>query len=294
MSERSAPRGCHPLISIIIPAKNEAVALRELLPRVRVMQPEAEIIVVDDGSSDDTKGCCEDSGVRCLSTPYSMGNGAAIKRGARAASGDILVFMDGDGQHDPADIPRLLDRIGQGYDMVVGARSWSGQAGVPRGLANTLYNRLASWMTGHVVADLTSGFRAARAEKFREFLHLLPNGFSYPTTCTMAFFRNAYAVAYEPIRVSARIGRSHIRPVRDGLRFLLIIFRIATLYSPLKLFVPAASGFFLLGIGYYAYTFATQHRFTNMSALLFSAAVIVFLIGLVSEQITSLTYRRED
>ena len=282
------------MISIIIPAKNEAVALRELLPRVRVMQPEAEIIVVDDGSSDDTKGCCEDSGVRCLSTPYSMGNGAAIKRGARAASGDILVFMDGDGQHDPADIPRLLDRIGQGYDMVVGARSWSGQAGVPRGLANTLYNRLASWMTGHVVADLTSGFRAARAEKFREFLHLLPNGFSYPTTCTMAFFRNAYAVAYEPIRVSARIGRSHIRPVRDGLRFLLIIFRIATLYSPLKLFVPAASGFFLLGIGYYAYTFATQHRFTNMSALLFSAAVIVFLIGLVSEQITSLTYRRED
>lgn len=282
------------MISIIIPAKNEAPALRGLLPRLLELQPEAEIIVVDDGSSDDTRTCCQEAGVRCLSTPYPMGNGAAIKRGARAARGDILVFMDGDGQHDPADIPRLLKRLDEGYDMVVGARGWSDQAGVPRGLANNLYNRLASWMTGHSVADLTSGFRAARAEKFCEFLHLLPNGFSYPTTCTMAFFRSAYAVGYEPIKVSARIGRSHIRPVRDGLRFLLIIFRIATLYSPLKLFAPAAGGFFALGTGYYAYTFVTRHRFTNMSALLFSAAVIVFLIGLVSEQITSLTYRRED
>lgn len=282
------------MISIIIPARNEAPALRDLLPRVRALQPEAEIIVVDDGSTDDTRSCCLEADVRCLSTPYSMGNGAAIKRGARAAKGDILVFMDGDGQHDPADISRLLKRFDQGYDMVVGTRDWSGQAGMPRGLANNLYNRLASWMTGHAVADLTSGFRVARAEKFRDFLHLLPNGFSYPTTCTMAFFRSAYAVAYEPVKVSARIGRSHIRPVRDGLRFLLIIFRIATLYSPLKLFVPAAACFFVLGVGYYAYTFVTQHRFTNMSALLFSAAVIIFLIGLVSEQITSLTYRREE
>lgn len=281
------------MISIIIPARNEAPALRGLLPRVRALQPDAEIIVVDDGSSDDTRSCCQEADVRCLSTPYPMGNGASIKRGAQAARGDILVFMDGDGQHDPADIPRLLERLDQGYDMAVGARDWSGQAGVPRGLANSLYNRLASWITGHTVADLTSGFRAANAKKFREFIHLLPNGFSYPTTCTMAFFRSAYAVTYEPIKVSARIGRSHVRPARDGLRFLLIIFKIATLYSPLKLFVPASAAFFLLGLGYYCYTFATDHRFTNMSALLFSAAVIVFLIGLISEQITNLTYRRD-
>jgi len=204
------------------------------------------------------------------------------------------VFMDADGQHDPVLIERLLLRLDEGYDMVVGARDWSGQAGVSRGLANTLYNRLATRMTGFAVKDLTSGFRAVRAGKFREFLHLLPNGFSYPTTCTMAFFRSAYAVAYEPIPVAKRIGKSHIRPLRDGVRFLLIIFKIATLYSPLKLFAPASALFFLLGLGHYAYTFVTAHRLTNMSVLLFSASVIVFLIGLISEQITALTYRRDD
>jgi glycosyltransferase involved in cell wall biosynthesis len=202
--------------------------------------------------------------------------------------------MDADGQHDPADVARLVQKLDTGYDMVVGARDWAGQAGVGRGVANAMYNRLASWMTGFQVRDLTSGFRAVRADKFREFLHLLPNGFSYPTTCTMAFFRSAYAVAYEPIAVARRIGKSHIRPLRDGLQFLLIIFKIATLYSPLKLFVPVAFAFFLFGVGYYGYTFVTMHRFTNMSALLFSASVIVFLIGLISEQITALTYRRHD
>lgn len=280
-------------VSIILPAKNEAQALRELLPRLRAARPDDEIIVVDDGSTDDTRAICASSGVTVLSSPYSMGNGAAIKRGARAASGDVFVFMDADGQHDPALIERLLARLAEGYDMVVGARDWSGQAGVGRGLANTLYNTLASRMTGFEVKDLTSGLRAVHAAKFREFLHLLPNGFSYPTTITMAFFRSAYAIAYEPVAVAKRIGRSHIRPLRDGLRFLLIIFKIATLYSPLKLFVPASASFFALGLGYYAYTFFTAHRFTNMSALLFSAAVIIFLIGLISEQITALTYRQD-
>lgn len=281
-------------LTIVLPAKNEAAALAPLLGRLRQAQPQAQIIVVDDGSTDDTPAICAAAGVRCLSSPYSMGNGAAIKRGARAANGEIIVFMDADGQHDPALIERLLARLAEGYDMVVGARDWSGQAGVGRGLANTLYNWLASKMTGHAVLDLTSGFRAVRADKFREFLHLLPNGFSYPTTCTMAFFRSAYTVAYEPIPVAQRVGKSHIRPLKDGIRFLLIIFKIATLYSPLKLFVPVAAAFFLTGLGYYAYTFVTIHRFTNMSTLLFSAAVIIFLIGLISEQITALTYRRDS
>jgi glycosyltransferase involved in cell wall biosynthesis len=281
-------------ISLILPAKNEADGLRKTLPGLRELLPEAEVIVVDDGSTDDTALVAREYGASVLSAPYSMGNGAAIKRGARAASGDVLVFMDADGQHDLRCIAGLLERLQQGYDMVVGARGWDGQASVGRGLANGLYNRLASWMTNHRVADLTSGFRAVRAAKFREFLHLLPNGFSYPTTITMAFFRSAYPVAYVPIPVAPRIGTSHIRPLRDGLRFLLIIFKIATLYSPLKLFAPTAMGFFSLGVGYYAWTYATQGRFTNMSALLFSASVIIFLIGLVSEQITSLTYRRDD
>jgi len=280
-------------LSIILPAKNEAPALAALLPRLRAAHPDAEIIVVDDGSTDDTRSICSGCGVECLSSPYSMGNGAAIKRGARAATGEVLVFMDGDGQHDPADIARLLDQLNRGYDMVVGARNWGSQAGVGRGLANTLYNWLATRMTGHPVLDLTSGFRAVRADKFREFLHLLPNGFSYPTTSTMAFFRSAYPVAYLSIKAAQRVGKSHIKPLRDGVRFLLIIFKIATLYSPLKLFVPTSVMFFLLGCANYVRTFIQDGRLTNMSTLLWSASVIVFLIGLISEQITGLTYRRD-
>ncbi|MEN1944508.1 glycosyltransferase family 2 protein [Luteimonas sp. MJ293] len=281
-------------ISIILPAKNEAEGLRRTLPALRAGLPNAEVIVSDDGSTDETAQIATEHGTKVVSAPYSMGNGAAIKRGVRAATGDILVFMDADGQHDPADIPRLVARLEEGYDMVVGARDWAGQAGVHRGVANAFYNWLASRMTGFQIEDLTSGFRVARAEKFREFMHLLPNGFSYPTTSTMAFFRSAYPVAYIPVPVAKRLGRSHIRPVRDGIRFLLIIFKIATLYSPLKLFLPAGLAFFLAGIGWYGYTFVVRHQFTNMSLLLFSAAVIIFLIGLVSEQITVLTYRRSD
>ena len=282
------------MISIILPARNEAAALAELLPALRAAQPEAEIIVSDDGSADHTARLCAEHGVARVGTPYSMGNGAAIKRGARAARGDVMVFMDADGQHDPADIPRLLEKLDEGFDMVVGARGWGGQAGVGRGVANTFYNWLASKMTGHRVADLTSGFRAARADKFREFIHLLPNGFSYPTTSTMAFFRSAYPVAYVPIRAAERVGKSHIRPLRDGVRFLLIIFKIATLYAPLKLFAPIAVGFFVLGWAYWAFTFIEFHRLSLISVALWSASVIVFLIGLISEQITSLTYRRDS
>jgi glycosyltransferase involved in cell wall biosynthesis len=281
------------VLSIILPAKNEAAALADLLPKLRAAQPDAEIIVSDDGSTDHTAALCAEHGVTRVGTPYSMGNGAAIKRGARAARGDVLVCMDADGQHDPADIPRLLEKLDEGYDMVVGARGFGDQAGVGRGIANTFYNWLASKMTGHRIEDLTSGFRVARADKFLEFVHLLPNGFSYPTTSTMAFFRSAYPVAYVPIHAAGRIGKSHIKPLRDGVRFLLIIFKIATLYAPMKLFVPTAVAFFVLGWVYWAYTFLEFHRLSLASVALWCAAVIVFLIGLISEQITSLTYRRD-
>lgn len=281
-----------PTLSIVIPAKNEAAGLATFLPRLRELYPEAEIIVSDDGSTDETAAVARSSGATVLSSPYSMGNGAAIKRGARASSGEILLFMDADGQHDPIQIEHLLLPIADGFDMVVGARGRDGQANAGRGFANAVYNRLASWMTGFHVADLTSGLRAVRREKFLEFLHLLPNGFSYPTTITMAFFRSAYPIKYVPVPVKPRIGRSHLKPLRDGVRFLLIIFKIATLYSPLKLFAPVSAGFFTLGIGYYAYTFLQYHRFTNMSALLLSASVIVFLVGLVSEQVCLLTFQR--
>lgn len=282
-------------LSIVLPAKNEAEGLRRTLPELRQRFPEAEIIVVDDGSDDATVEIADGHGAQVLRNPYSMGNGASIKRGARAASGQVLVFMDADGQHGAEHVQQLLDKLDEGYDMVVGARNASGQATFARGIANGFYNKLASWMTGHKVEDLTSGFRAVRADRFKEFLYLLPNGFSYPTTSTMAFFRSAYPVAYVPIPVARRIGTSsHIRPLKDGIRFLLIIFKIASLYSPLKLFAPAATLFFLAGCGWYGYTFLTRGQFTNMSMLMFSAAVIIFLIGLVSEQITNLTYRRDE
>jgi glycosyltransferase involved in cell wall biosynthesis len=202
--------------------------------------------------------------------------------------------MDADGQHQPEDIPRLFELLNSGYDMVVGARSRNSQAGWHRASANGVYNRLASWMVGHKVMDLTSGFRVVKAEKFRKFLYLLPNGFSYPTTITMCFFRAGYSVSYVPIHAPKRIGKSHLRIWRDGVRFLLIMFRIATLYSPLKLFFPISLAFFLGGIGYSAYTLSEMHRFTNMSALLFITAILVFLIGLVSEQITMLNYKGSE
>lgn len=281
-----------PRISIVLPAKNEAKSLAMLLPAIRAAQPGAEILVVDDGSTDKTGSQSLSAGVKSIRHPYSIGNGAAIKTGARHAEGEILVFMDADSQHDPADIARLLAKLDEGYDMVVGARNNSSQANLGRSWANRLYNWLASWMVGQRVADLTSGLRAVRADKFREFLHLLPNGFSYPTTITMAFFRAGYAVGYVPIVAATRIGKSHIRPLRDGVRFFLIIFRIGVLYSPLKLFLPISAAGFLLGMSYYSYTYIAFSRFTNMSALLFSTSILIFLMGLVAEQITMLMYQK--
>ena len=282
-------------ISIVLPAKNEAEGLSQLLPKLRLAFPDAEIFVVNDGSTDDTAAVALAAGAAIVSHPYAKGNGAAIKTGARHATGDIIVFMDGDGQHRPEDIPRLLAKLDEGYDMVVGARtSRKSQAGIHRAAANGFYNRFASWMSGHEVLDLTSGFRVVKAALFKRFLYLLPNGFSYPTTITMSFFRSGYSVAYEPIEVDKRIGKSHIRLWRDGVRFLLIIFKIGTLFSPLKLFLPISLAFFLTGSGYYLYTFLTSGRFTNMSALLFITSVLVFLIGLVSEQITALMYRDRE
>lgn len=281
-------------LSIILPCLNEADSLKKLLPTLKQLYADTEIIVVNDGSTDDSANVAEQAGARVISHPYSMGNGAAIKSGARVARGDILVFMDADGQHDPKDIDKLLAALAQGHEMVVGARQATSQASVARWFANSFYNKLASWMVGHPVADLTSGFRAVKADKFKEFLPLLPNTFSYPTTITMAFFRAGYSVGYVPIVAHKRLGQSHIKPLRDGVRFLLIIFKIGTLYAPLKLFGPLSLGFFTLGISYYLYTFSTAGRFTNMGALLFITSILIFLIGLVSEQITQLLYSRKE
>lgn len=276
--------------SIIIPARNEARTIGDLLQSLNKAHPDAEIIVVNDGSEDDTARISASAGARVISSPYSMGNGAAVKAGAREAVGDIFIFMDADGQHQAEEIDKLLEIIDEGYDMVIGARSIKSHSSKARYLANVFYNRFASWVSGHRIQDLTSGFRAIRAEKFREFLYMLPNGFSYPTTITMAMFRAGYRIAYVPVDVGMREGKSHIRPLVDGIRFLLIIFKIGTLYAPLKFFFPVSALFFMGGFGYYIYTYITQNRFTNMGMLLFITAIIIFLIGLVSEQLTVLLY----
>ena len=278
-------------VSIVLPAKNESAAIGQTLAQIQQLQLAHEIIVVNDGSTDQTKQVAETAGAKVVTHPYSKGNGAAIKTGARTATGDIIVFMDADGQHDPQDITRLIEKIEQGYDLVVGARQKGSQASIGRGIANALYNNLATYMTEQKVEDLTSGFRAVRADKFREFLYLLPNGFSYPTTSTMAFFRAGYSVGYVPIHAAKRIGKSHIRPLKDGVRFFLIIFKIATLFSPLKMFLPIAVMLFMMATGWYGYTLWDAGRFTNMSALLYTGSIMIFLMGLISEQVTALMYK---
>jgi len=279
-------------LSIVIPAKNESGAISTVVTTALEKFPDAEIIVVDDGSDDDTAAVASAAGAKVISHPESLGNGAAIKSGARAATGDLIAFMDGDGQHDAGELDPLIQRLDDGFEMAIGARDTGSHASIGRLFANGLYNSIASMLTGRKILDLTSGFRVARAEKFKQFLYLLPNGFSYPTTITMAFLRSGYPIVFEPIFAAKRVGKSHIRPIRDGVRFLVIIFKVATLYSPLKVFLPASFLFFVTGAGYYAFTYITAARFTNMSMLMISAAVIIFLIGLVSEQITALTYSR--
>ena len=278
-------------VTIIIPAKDEELGVSQVLSKIRNLYPQYELIVVDDGSSDQTAVISESCGAKVVSHKYSKGNGAAIKTGAREAAGEILVFMDADGQHDPGYIAELVAEVDGGYDMAVGARQRGSQANVGRSLANRFYNLLASYITGQRIEDLTSGFRAVRSDKFRQFLYLLPNGFSYPTTCTMAFFRSGYSVKYHPIHSAPRVGASHIRLIKDGARFFLIIFKVGTLYSPLKLFAPAALAFFSMAACWYGYTFAVMGRFTNMSALLMTGGFVIFMMGLISEQITALMYK---
>ena len=278
-------------LSIVIPAKNEEQNLAILLPKIKQLYPDAELIVVDDGSSDGTGDKARENGAICIRHHFSLGNGAAIKSGARAAHGNILVFLDGDGQHNPDDIEKLLNRKNEGFDMVIGARDNKSQASFSRLLANKLYNRFASLMTGRTILDLTSGFRVVDARKFKQFLYLLPNGFSYPTTITMAFFRSGYQVDYVPITALPREGTSKISIFKDGLKFLIIIMKIGALFSPMRLFLPISLLLFAIGGLYYGYTYYTSGRLTNMSAVIFLSSLTIFLIGIVSEQVSSLHYR---
>lgn len=280
--------------SIILPAYNEELSVGRVVRRLVENFPDFEIIVVDDCSIDNTATEAEVAGARVIRHLHNMGNGAAIKTGARHAHGEILIFMDADGQHDPEDIGRLLEKLHEGYDLVVGARAAESQASLARRIGNRVYNHVASVMTGFPIKDLTSGFRAVRARHFLHFLYLLPNGFSYPTTSTMAFLRSGLPIAYVPIKAAKRKGSSHIRIVRDGARFFLIILKVGALFSPMRFFLPVSLALFIIGISYYGYTYITQGRFTNMSALLFMSSLLTFLMGMLSEQISALHYKQAE
>jgi glycosyltransferase involved in cell wall biosynthesis len=286
-------------VSIILPAFNEAATIDEVLRGILEIAPTRkpeeswEVLVVDDGSSDETASIAERDGVRVVRHPYNIGNGAAVKTGIRASKGEILVLMDADGQHRPEEIPKLLDAL-EHHVMVVGARQADGQANWWRHAANALYNSFASYVTGRRIPDLTSGFRVVRAGVARRFLYLLPNTFSYPTTITLACFKTGVPVAYVPIEARRRQGKSKIRLLADGARFFLIILKIATIFSPFRVFFPLAFASFLAGMGYYAYTYITTHRFTNMAMLLIVQAVILFALALISEQIAQLRFDRSE
>jgi glycosyltransferase involved in cell wall biosynthesis len=285
-------------VSVILPAYQEADAIGDVVTNVdrviKTLDSSYEIIVVDDGSKDGTGQRARDAGARVLVHPYNIGNGGAVKTGMRHAKGEILVMLDADGQHAPEDIPRLLEKL-QSYDMVIGARTADSEKSFHRSLANRIYSWFASYVCGRKIEDLTSGFRAIKAHVARQFACLLPNTFSYPTTLTMAMIRSGYTLAHIPVKAFRRQGRSKIRLFRDGSRFLLIILKIATLYSPMKLFLPVSLGMFFLGFGYGLFKILVfQTRYGPTSAMLMTVAVLVFLVGLVSEQVAQLRFDRYD
>ena len=283
-----------PEVSILIPAYNEAQIIGDVVTKIKTLYPDFEIIVINDGSTDDTATVAKAAGALVYSHPCNIGNGAAIKSGIRFASGKILVFMDGDGQHEPKEIATLLKYIPE-FEMVVGARPKGYQASWGRGLANKIYNWLASYVTKFRIQDLTSGFRAVKSEIARSFLYLLPNTYSYPTTITLGVLRSGRSVKYVPINAKSRKkGKSKIKVFRDGIRFFLIIAKICTLYSPFRIFLPISVLMFLLGLSYYIYTFLVWGRFTNMSALLFTTSILIFMMGLISEQICQMRFERSE
>jgi glycosyltransferase involved in cell wall biosynthesis len=276
-------------VSIVIPAYNEAASIGQLVTALARSAAWREIIVVDDGSADETSDNARAAGADVVRHPYNKGNGAAVKSGIRRASGEFVLIIDGDGQHPPEDALRIVAALGE-YDLVVGARAGATQATQARRTGNAALNRLASYLTGREIPDLTSGFRGARRAHLQEFLHLLPNGFSTPTTTTLAFIKAGYNVGFEPIEARQRLGNSNIHLARDGAKFLMIILKIITLFSPLRIFLPISLASFALGAAYAVWTIATQQHVTNSSVLLIMLAVIVFLVGLVSEQIASLRF----
>ena len=276
-------------VSVIIPAYNEAGSIGDVVMRIKA-QPDlspSEIIVVDDGSSDDTAVRALEAGARVVRHPYNLGNGASVKSGAATATGDVLVFMDADGQHLPKDIGKLLAHLGQ-YDMVVGARTGDSDVSRFRAAGNRMLISVAQFLVGRKIDDLTSGFRAVKRECFEEFSHLFPQGYSYPTTITMALFSSGRFVKYVPLSSIRRRqgGTSNIQPFRDGLRFLFIMLRMIILFNPFKVFLPFAA--FFLGVGLFngLHDAWVLQKITASSMLALILGFFLLFFGVMTDQIS--------
>ena len=285
-------------LTVLIPAYDEEPVIGRVVEDVQEVLDTTslayEILVVDDGSADGTAQVAAAAGATVLRHPYNIGNGAAIKTGIRHARGEWLVMMDGDGQHAPEDIPRLLAELGP-YDMVVGARNGNSETDIHRDVANQVYNWFATYVANHRIEDLTSGFRAIKTPIAKSFVNVLPNSYSYPTTLTLAILRSGFSLLYVPIATRRRVGRSKIRIVRDGVRFLMIILKIATLFAPLRVFIPVSIAMFLTGVGYGLFKVTILNtRYGPTSAMLMTVSIVIFMVGLVSEQITQLRNDRAE
>jgi|YNPBryBLVA2012_1023415.scaffolds.fasta_scaffold11809_2 glycosyltransferase involved in cell wall biosynthesis len=294
-----APRTYPFSVSVVIPAFNEAHNIGAVVQRVRAALPDAEILVVDDASQDGTAAAALAAGARVERHPTNRGNGAAVKTGIRHASGEVVLLMDADGQMDPRYIPDLLGGIAAGYDMVVGARTRETQGDtLARRLGNRALDALGAYLVEAEVRDLTSGYRAMRREVIMEFLHLLPNRYSYPTTSTLSLLKAGYCVGFVSIEGQRRQGgRSSQKLLKNGVRFGLIILRIISLFAPLRVYFPIALGMFFLSLLAYIASVAVNGvwlKIPNATAALFVGGIIVFMFGLLAEQIAALRFQRRE
>jgi glycosyltransferase involved in cell wall biosynthesis len=276
-------------VTIVVPAFNEGESIATIVTALRAAAPWHEVLVIDDGSTDGTGESSARAGARVLRHPYNKGNGAAVKTAIRAATTEWIAIVDGDGQHPAEDVMRLVSRLGD-FDLVIGAREPRTQATSLRRIGNALLNWVASYLTERPIPDLTSGFRAARRDHLLEFIHMLPNGFSTPTTTTLAFIKAGYNVAFEPIGARQRVGKSKIRLASDGAKFLLILLKVITIFSPLRIFAPISALTFLVGAVYGVWNFIYHARIPNGAVILLMFSISVLLVGLISEQIATLRF----
>lgn len=286
----TSPRHPAPDLTVLLPAYREVVGVGAVVRRIREVLDASswtyEILVVDDGSDDGTATAATAAGARVLVLPANLGNGAAAKAGIREARGRYCCLLDADGQHPPEGIPRLLEHLPT-YDMVVAARTPDSPQQLHRRAANWVFNRFSSYIVSYPIEDLTSGFRVFKTQIARQYLTLLPNRYSYPTTITLAIIRGGYAVKYVPVRTTVPLGRSTLRPVENGVRFLLVLFKIAANFEPGRVLLPVSAFLATLGLGYGAWSIGRHRQFSNGALLLLLMGVFTFLLALVAQKLST-------